>query len=230
MICFTGDMHGDRARFSHGPASRLSKRDTLVVCGDFGFVWSGSGEEKRILNQIAKRKYQVLFVEGCHDNLDLLEQYPVEEWNGGLVHRVGENLRHLIRGQIYTIEGQRLLAMGGGSSDDFALREIGVNWWPQELPRAEELDGFRATLTQFQNRVDVIISHQAPTAIEACVTQKTRDVTMLTAYMDELQRRCTFRGWFFGCCHQNRIIPPKYCALYDKAAVLQEDGAIRFLK
>ena len=88
MIYFTGDMHGDKRRFGAWRLRWLGQKDALVVCGDFGFLWNGSQEEKEVLDWIGRRRYQVLFVEGTHDNLDLLSQYPVEEWNGGLVHHI----------------------------------------------------------------------------------------------------------------------------------------------
>ena len=74
MIFFTGDMHGDRKRFDAWKLRWLGKKDALVVCGDFGFLWNGSREEQEVLEWIGRRKYDVLFLEGTHDNLDLLDR------------------------------------------------------------------------------------------------------------------------------------------------------------
>ena len=46
MVYLTGDTHGDIDRFRHGRLRWLSRRDTVVVLGDFGFVWDGSKGEK----------------------------------------------------------------------------------------------------------------------------------------------------------------------------------------
>lgn len=162
MIYFTGDMHGDRGRFDAWKLRWLGKKDALVVCGDFGFLWNGSREEQEVLEWIGRRKYDVLFLEGTHDNLDLLERYPVEEWNGGLTHHICGNLRHLIRGQVFTIQGKTLLAVGGGESRDAAFRERGVNWWPQELPDLREVEEWCRRLDALDCRVDYVASHQAP--------------------------------------------------------------------
>lgn len=217
MIYITGDTHGDKRRFTRGRLPRLLGRgDTLLVCGDFGFVWDGSPAEEKLLQWLGRRSYQILFVEGTHDNLDLLEQYPVEELSPGAPARhLGGGLWHLMRGQIYDIQGRSFLALGGGTNRDGVQREEGVNWWPQELPREEELPGFRRILAARDHRVEFIISHQAPTNIEACITQRVREVDYLTAYLDEVQRDCSFSGWFFGSYHQNRLVPPKYYGLYD---------------
>ena len=45
MIYVTGDTHGDLSRFETGGARRLKKNDTVIVCGDFGFLWDGSPKE-----------------------------------------------------------------------------------------------------------------------------------------------------------------------------------------
>lgn len=216
MIYFTGDMHGDRGRFNAWKLRWLGEKDALVVCGDFGFLWNGSPEEEEILQWIGKRRYQVLFLEGTHDNLDLLERYPVEEWNGGLTHRITGNLRHLIRGQIFSIQGKSLLALGGGESRDAAFRRAGENWWPQELPAYEELPDWSRRLEEAGGQVDYIASHQAPTNVDSCITGTVCEVTALTAFMDQLQQKYRFGRWFFGSYHQNRIVPPKYCCLFDK--------------
>ncbi len=216
MIYFTGDMHGDKRRFGGWRLRWLGGRDTLVVCGDFGFLWNGSPEEKEVLEWIGRRKYQVLFLEGTHDNLDLLEQYPVEEWNGGLTHPISGNLRHLIRGQIFNIEGKTLLALGGGESRDAAFRKAGENWWSQELPTLPEVEQWCRRLDAHDCRVDYVASHQAPTNVDSCFTGKVCEVTALTAFMDQLQQHCQFEKWFFGAYHQDRVVPPKYHGLFEK--------------
>lgn len=57
MIYFTGDLHGDYDRFKSKELKKLKKGDTLIVCGDFGFLWDGSKKEQSILKKIEKLKY-----------------------------------------------------------------------------------------------------------------------------------------------------------------------------
>ena len=85
MIYLTGDLHGDLERFKSKEMKKLKKGDTLIVCGDFGFLWDGSKKEQSILKKLGRSKYQILFVEGTHDNLDLIAQYPLEDWNGKMI-------------------------------------------------------------------------------------------------------------------------------------------------
>ena len=115
MIYLTGDLHGDFERFRSKEMKKLKKGDTLIVCGDFGFVWDGSKKEQSILKKLGKSKYQILFIEGTHDNLDLLSQYPQEEWNGGKVRRISGSLLKLERGEVFELEGKRFFAFGGAA-------------------------------------------------------------------------------------------------------------------
>ena len=47
MIFITGDMHGLMERFQDSAFRHIKKGDTLIICGDFGFLWEGTVEEKR---------------------------------------------------------------------------------------------------------------------------------------------------------------------------------------
>ena len=118
MVYITGDMHGEFSRFTKSEIKKLTKGDTLIVCGDFGFLWDGSKKEKKRLEKIGAKKYQVLFVPGCHDNYELLETYEESDWNGGRVRTISGNLRMLCRGAIFDIEGYSIFAFGGGTSED----------------------------------------------------------------------------------------------------------------
>jgi len=70
MIYVTGDVHGDLGRFKgKAVARKLKKGDYLIVCGDLGFFWNDSREERKARKWLSRRKYTILFVEGTHDNL-----------------------------------------------------------------------------------------------------------------------------------------------------------------
>ena len=114
MVYITGDLHGDFSRFSSPAMRRLRKGDTLIVCGDFGFIWNGDKKEEALLKKIGSRPYAVLFLDGCHENFDLLKEYPVTDWKGGRAQVISGNLVHLMRGQLYTLEGYRFSPSAAG--------------------------------------------------------------------------------------------------------------------
>ena len=53
MVYVTGDMHGEWERFKDKSIRRLRKGDTLIICGDFGFIWDDSRKEKQILKKMS---------------------------------------------------------------------------------------------------------------------------------------------------------------------------------
>ena len=57
----------------------------------------------------------------------------MEVWNGGYVHKLRHNLIHLMRGEIYIIEGKTFFTFGGGYSIDKPFRKENVSWWPAEI-------------------------------------------------------------------------------------------------
>ena len=147
MVYLTGDTHGDIDRFKHGKLRWLGKRDTVVVLGDFGFVWDDSKEEQKKLDWLRKRPYTLLFLDGSHENYDLLKQYPTEERFGGKVQALGGNVYHVCRGSVLELENKKYLCFGGAESQDVEDREPGVNWWREEMPSEEEYAArFRITL------------------------------------------------------------------------------------
>ena len=148
MVYLTGDTHGELDRFKEGELRRAGKGDFVVVLGDFGFVWDGSKAEQKNLDWLRKRPYTILFLDGSHENYDLLEQYPTEERFGGLVQPLGGNVYHVCRGSVLELEGKKYLCFGGAESPDKEEREVHVNWWPQEMPSDEEYARFLAMYEQ----------------------------------------------------------------------------------
>lgn len=96
MICATGDTHGNFERFQpeyFPEQAEMTKEDYMIICGDFGGLWDGRKKDNRNLDWLESLPFTVLFVSGNHENFDLLEKYPVEEWNGG---KVQAHLPHVI--------------------------------------------------------------------------------------------------------------------------------------
>ena len=70
-----------------------------------------------MLKKIGKLKYNVCFIDGTHENFELLRSYEVSEFKGGKVHHITGNLYHLMRGQVYDFDGVSVFAMGGGLTE-----------------------------------------------------------------------------------------------------------------
>ena len=218
MLYVTGDLHGDLARFRDKPIKQLKRGDFLLCCGDFGFLWEGTPAEEKILRWIGKRRFTTLFVEGCHDNLDLLARYPAEEKWGGLVRPISGRLYHLCRGTVVNLEGTTVFALGGGVTPSLDGLVPGLSWWPEELPSPDELAAARENW-QRRGGANIVLTHDCPAALLGCVAGDTQP-NRLQLFLEELRRTGEFDRWFFGCYHQDRRIPPAYQTLYQQTVQL----------
>ena len=110
-IFITGDTHCDydweKINTTNFPEQKnLTKDDYVIIAGDFGGIWGLDKTDRYIIKTYEKRSFTTLFVDGNHENHDALDQYPVEIWNGGKIHRISDTVIHLMRGQVFEIGGK----------------------------------------------------------------------------------------------------------------------------
>lgn len=222
MIYVTGDLHGDFERFSVKALRKLKKGDTLLCCGDFGFLWAGGKAEERVLKKIGRLPFTTLFVDGAHENHETLQGLPVIEYAGAAAHQLGKRLYHLLRGGILELEGKRIFVFGGGESSDRDLREENRSWWYQELPTVEEIAAGRQALEGKGNQVDFIITHEAPGKIRRFLSMDDREYHYLNAFLDEVNQRAVFSQWYFGFFHLDKKITPLHTAVYREVLPLYQ--------
>jgi hypothetical protein len=206
MIYITGDTHGNPTRVSTESlphSSQWTKKDTLIVCGDFGYLFSGSSQEERLLRELAMRPYTIAFVDGAHENFPLLDAYPPARWNGGVAKKIRRNIFHMTRGQIFKIEGHTLFAMGGGYTSDRARRDEGLDWWPQEMPSAWEYKQAISNLDRYDRKVDYIITHAAPEKVMRQLSSDYEGEKELNDFLQWVKNNVTYRKWYFGRLHMD---------------------------
>lgn len=223
MICITGDMHGELERFNDKRIRSLKKGDFLIVCGDFGFVWDGSKREEAILKSIGKKRFHTLFIEGCHENYDLLAKYPEEDFCGGRVNVISGNLMHIKRGSILDLQGMRFFAFGGGQTKDIDIRRDSHTWYEAELPTTEEVREAVLNLKNVDGKLDYIITHEPPASMKEFLGFEVRQISHMHTFFDAVKNDCTFKMWFFGKAHINKVIPPKYRCLFDDVVTLRNE-------
>ena len=215
MIYVTGDTHGDFERFKAPEFKKLSKGDILIICGDFGFIWNDSRKERAILKKLAMKEYTIAFVDGCHENFDILESLPETDWNGGRARIIEKNIIHLMRGQVYEIEGKKIFTFGGGHSQDYDFRRDSDNWWVREQPTHEEIMKGVQNLKKNENTVDYVITHEPPASLKDCLGIDVFQRLEVHAFFDEIIRLCHYQKWFFGKCHIDKHIPIKFYAVFN---------------
>lgn len=227
MVYITGDMHGDEDRLYDRQLRKLKSGDTLIICGDFGFLWDGSSKEVKILEELGSRKYNVCFLDGTHENFDKLYSCRETVWKGGRVHRITGNLFHMCRGQIFNIDGVKYFTFGGGESYDKEMRTERRTWWREELPSPAEMEEGVENLAENGGEVDVILTHEPPSLIKSSMLMRMGlgdRVNKLNGYLEEINRTFKFKQWYFGYMHEDKVITPGHIAVFkDLWPVIPEE-------
>lgn len=253
MIYFTGDTHADFRRFANKRMKKLelemSEQDYIIVCGDFGLCWSKDSSFDYFCNFFSEKKYTILWVQGNHENYDMIAEYPLEEWHGGKVrHIIRDKVILLERGQVFMIEGKKFFTFGGASSHDidagilelddpdfkakkklldsrWALYRINhVSWWKEELPSEEEMQEGKDNLKMHDYKVDYVITHCASTYVQYDLgnkLSKSYEPDSLTDYFQELEDTLEYKHWFFGHYHFDMEVDEKHTLLYEKIVPLE---------
>ena len=219
MVYITGDTHGDFRFFKNPKLKKLTEDDTLIICGDFGFLWNGSEKEKKVLKALEKKKYVICFVDGTHENFDILNSYQPYRYKGGDAHKIASNIYHLCRGEIFTIDKKNLFVMGGGESEDIDMRTEGETWWKEEMPSAEELMRGAKNLKEFDNKIDYVLTYEAPAIAKDFIrlhTNREMHLTPLNTYLQELMKAVEYKHWYFGSLHMDLNISKKMTAVFNE--------------
>ena len=156
-----------------------------------------------------------------HENHDLLDSYPISEWNGGKVHFITPSIIHLMRGQIYEIGNKKFFTMGGAESHDKIFRKEGISWWSREMPSDEEYEEGLNNLDRVNNKVDYIISHCAPDQIQNQIAYW-YEHDKLTNYLEIIRQTVDYKWWYFGHYHIDKdFVNYKATCLYQDVIELK---------
>lgn len=256
VIYITGDTHGDFSRFGQEKLfvtrCRITAQDYVIVCGDFGLLWKRDAEFERRLKFLEGLKFTVLWVQGNHENYDMIAEYPLEEWHGGMArHILRDKVILLERGQIFTIEGKKFFTFGGASSHDVKgirtreemaqsdeefgflyYRVQGVSGWRQELPSEEEMQEGIRNLKKEKYHVDYVITH----CLSGRMLKRLRKCSgrfldypddRLTDYFDRLEKKLRYKRWYCGHYHVHIDIDNKHTVLYHEMIKLDENEETR---
>lgn len=226
MIYLTGDTHGnlDIQRVvdffeSEILLQSLTKEDYLIILGDAGICWDDAESDEFVLNILKGLPVTTLFIDGNHENFALLNSYPISSWHGGKVHKISNDVIHLMRGQVFEIENKKFFTFGGGNSIDKMYRTENYSWWKEEMPLKAEYDEGLIKLENNNFEVDYILTHTVPVSIfnKIMAEKGLRAISgeeQLQNYLELVLEKTSFKSWWFGHFHFDMEFD-KFFGLYN---------------
>ena len=262
MIYITGDMHGQFERIQmhilNMKGYQLNEDDYLIVCGDFAICWEtcdideNNSRWQMRCSIFDSLPFTILWVQGNHENYDMLEKFLPEEWHGGKVrHIIRDKVILLERGQVFEIEGKKFFTFGGAKSHDvqggifersdkhfhqkvalaqkwgLPYRIMRETWWPEELPSKKEMFEGLKNLEKEEYAIDYVITHCCATSLQNEIVKEYDDVyepDILTDYFEQIEKKLKYKHWYFGHYHRNQHIDEKHTVLYQPIIKLDETG------
>lgn len=248
MIYITGDCHSDVTKLNKRffpEQNEMTKDDTVIVCGDFGLLWTpNSVEQNYNLDELNRRSFTTIFVDGNHENFDMLNALPVVDFHGAKAHKVRSSIFHIMRGEVFELDDRKFFAFGGARSHDIqdgiidpadyttsgelkaAIRRAnlenkmfrvkGYSWWSEEMPNESEMVNGLKNLKKVDYSVDFVVSHCLPSSMQAYLLAGKSKPDELTEYFENLLGVMKFKKWFCGHYHRNEQIFSDYLILYEQ--------------
>lgn len=214
MIFLTGDTHRHN-QISKIFSNKIKDNDKVIILGDFGGIWYGKEKDKDFFRLIEENcKGTILFIDGNHENfVSLYEDYPVIDKYNGKVRQISDRIFHLMRGEIYTIEGKTFFCFGGAKSVDKIHRIEFLDYWREELPNKQEEDYALNNLEKVNYQVDYVLTHSAPSFIVKPLFKNFKE-SSVEKFLEHLSYNLKYKKWFFGHYHLDADFDEKHSCLF----------------
>lgn len=218
-IILSGDTHGlldlDKVTDYFEANDEFTKEDYLIILGDAGVLWNGV-EDKDVQKILNNLPVTTLWLDGNHENFDMLKSYTEDIWHGGRVHFISDSIIHLERGQVFKIDGLSFFTFGGANSIDKSIRRTGLSWWPEEMPSDYEYEEGLRNLEKVNWKVDYILTHTCPEFVaNQLVTYIYPGEETLQRYLNRIVEEVEFKKWFFGHWHMDESVDNFRCLYND---------------
>lgn len=211
MIILTGDTHRDFDRVAEFCEEyETTEDDVLIILGDAGINYYLDESDRILKRELSGLPVTLLCVHGNHEERpEEINTYEERPWRDGIVYMEPEFPRLLFArdGEIYDLEGQKALVIGGAYSvDKFHRLRGGAPWFPSEQPDGEIRRRVEERLEKAGWRVDCVLSHTVPLpymprhAFLPGIDQKTVDRST-EEWLDSVERRLNYRRWYAGHFH-----------------------------
>lgn len=210
MIYITGDTHRD---FSRIYKLKKDSDNMLIVLGDVGINYCLNEEDKNCKEYLKKLKIKLFCVRGNHEERpENISTYKEVEMFGGKVFIEEEypNLIFAKDGEIYNIDGKKILVIGGAYSVDKQYRLLhGYKWFKDEQLTKKEMD---TILDKTKGKhFDIVLTHTCPYKYDPRevfmqgLDQSKVDKSMEN-FLDKIEENINYDKWYCGHYHTEKQV------------------------
>jgi len=216
MVYITGDKHGDYDQvIEFCYKNNTSKNDIMIILGDAGINYYLDSKDYTLKNHLKEVPITLFCIHGNHEERPYnIAGYKSKIFNDGIVY-YEENYPNILfakDGEVYNFNGVSTLVIGGAYSVDKYYRlALGYNWYESEQPNEKIKNDVRKTLKNYNNKIDVILSHTCPfkyMPYEVFLENVNQlDVDKSTEeFLDEIENNTQYQKWYCGHYHTDKQV------------------------
>lgn len=214
-IYITGDTHADFNKiFKFCNKYKANKNDLMIVLGDAGINYYLNDYDYILKEELLNYPITLFCIHGNHEEIpENIKTYKSKTFNGGIVYYEEKypNILFAKDGEIYTLNGKKVLVIGGAYSIDKDYRlMMGYNWYKSEQITDECKNEIRNKINQ-DNKIDIVLSHTCPfkympyEAFLSGVDQSKVDTTT-EKFLNEIESKLNYEKWYCGHYHIDKKI------------------------
>lgn len=211
MFYITGDTHGSFYRIEK--FCRLmgtTKNDTIIILGDVGLNYYLNQKDAESKEKVESLPINFFCIHGNHEERPQnVPGYKEVDYLGGkaFVQEEYPSIAFAKDGEVYNIDGNSVLVLGGAYSVDKNYRlSMGYSWFSSEqIPDNEKIE-IEKKIENIGWKIDYVLSHTCPYNTRpvhmflSCIDQRSVDSSM-EIWLQKISEKIIFKKWYFGHYH-----------------------------
>lgn len=226
MIYITGDIHRDFYRLQ---AIEKNRENMLIILGDTGINYYLNEKDNKLKKYLNDMNIKLFCIQGNHEERpeNISTYKEIDKFEGKVfVEEEYPNLIFAKNGEIYNIDGKKILVIGGAYSVDKKYRLLhGYEWFKDEQLTKKEMD---TILYKVKGKhFDIVLTHTCPYKYEPREVfmqglDQTKVDKAMEMFLDKIEENVDYDKWYCGHYHTEKQID-KLEFMFGRIKVFNKD-------